>query len=165
MSAEVTGLLDLSGWPEGMRVIVRREHPHPGAQLSLFEAAAGYRYQAFATNTRIGQLAFLEAWQRAHARLEDRIKAGKRPRAGPAPLPGVRKSTRHGCRSPRSRPTSSPGSRCSPSTATSPRESRNSCASGCCTCPPGSPAAAGDASASLPTGRGRPTSTIHSAGS
>jgi hypothetical protein len=75
--AEVTGLLDLSGWPEGMRVIVRREHPHPGAQLSLFEATDGYRYQAFATNTRIGQLAFLEARHRAHARVEDRIKAAK----------------------------------------------------------------------------------------
>jgi hypothetical protein len=75
--AEVTGLLDLSSWPTGMRVIVRREHPHPGAQLTLFEVADGYRYQAFATNTRIGQLAFLEARHRAHARVEDRIKAAK----------------------------------------------------------------------------------------
>jgi hypothetical protein len=39
--------------------------------------ADGYRYQAFATNTRIGQLAFLEARHRAHARVEDRIKAAK----------------------------------------------------------------------------------------
>ena len=31
--AELTGLLDLSDWPDGMRVIVRRERPHPGAQL------------------------------------------------------------------------------------------------------------------------------------
>jgi hypothetical protein len=75
--AEITGLLDLSGWPEGMRVIVRREHPHPRAQLSLFEAQDGYRYQAFATNTCIGQLGFLEARHRAHARVEDRIKAAK----------------------------------------------------------------------------------------
>jgi hypothetical protein len=75
--AEVTGLLDLSGWPTGMRIIVRREHPHPGAQLSLFEASDGYRYQAFATNTGTGQLAFLEARHRAHARVEDRIKAAK----------------------------------------------------------------------------------------
>jgi Transposase DDE domain group 1 len=75
--AEVTGLLDLSGWPDGMRVIVRREHPHPGAQLSLFEVADGYRYQAFATNTRTGQLGLLEARHRAHARVEDRIKAAK----------------------------------------------------------------------------------------
>lgn len=41
--AEVTGLLDLSGWPAGMRVILRRERPHPGAQLSLFEAHDGWR--------------------------------------------------------------------------------------------------------------------------
>ena len=31
--AELTGLLDLGDWPAGMRVIVRREPPHPGAQL------------------------------------------------------------------------------------------------------------------------------------
>ena len=75
--AEATGLLDLRRWPTGMRVIVRRERPHPGAQLSLLEEADGWRYQAFATNTRVGQLAFLEARHRAHARVEDRIKAAK----------------------------------------------------------------------------------------
>src|SRR5512132_1556134 len=75
--AEVTGLVDLRRWPAGMRVIVRRERPHPGAQLSLLEEADGWRYQAFATNTRVGQLAFLEARHRAHARVEDRIKAAK----------------------------------------------------------------------------------------
>jgi hypothetical protein len=78
--AELTGLLDpamLAGWPEGMRVIVRRERPHPGAQLSLFEERDGYRYQAFVTNTTTGQLAFLEARHRAHARVEDRIRHAK----------------------------------------------------------------------------------------
>ena len=75
--AEVTGLLDLHRWPTGMRVIVRRERPHPGAQLSLLEEADGWRYQAFATNTATGQLGFLEARHRAHARVEDRIKAAK----------------------------------------------------------------------------------------
>jgi hypothetical protein len=74
---ELTGLLDLSGWPPGMRVIVRRERPHPGAQLSLFEQADGWRYQAIATNTATGQLAFLEARHRAHARVEDRIRHAK----------------------------------------------------------------------------------------
>jgi hypothetical protein len=49
--AEVTGLLDLRRWPAGMRVIVRRERPHPGAQLSLLEETDGWRYQAIATNT------------------------------------------------------------------------------------------------------------------
>lgn len=61
-------------WPAGMRVLVRRERPHPGAQLDVFEERDGYRYQAMATNTRVGQLAFLEARHRAHARIEDRIR-------------------------------------------------------------------------------------------
>ncbi|WP_248583502.1 IS1380 family transposase [Nocardioides sp. InS609-2] len=75
--AELTGLLDLTKWPAGMRVIVRRERPHPGAQLSLFEERDGWRYQAFVTNTSTGQLAFLEARHRAHARVEDRIRHAK----------------------------------------------------------------------------------------
>lgn len=78
--AEITGLLDpdlLAKWPTGMRVIVRRERPHPGAQLSLFEEADGWRYQAFVTNTQHGALAFLEARHRAHARVEDRIRNAK----------------------------------------------------------------------------------------
>jgi len=75
--AELTGLLDLSRWPAGMRVLVRRERPHPGAQLSLFEERDGHRYQAMATNTTVGQLAFLEARHRAHARVEDRIRHAK----------------------------------------------------------------------------------------
>ena len=78
--AELTGLLDLSGWPDGMRVIVRRERPHPGAQLSLFEERDGWRYQAIATNTPVQpgvQLAFLEARHRAHARVEDQIRHAK----------------------------------------------------------------------------------------
>ncbi len=77
---EVTGMLDLSTWPDGMRVIIRREHPHPGAALSLFEEADGWRYQAVATNTPLaagGQVAFLEARHRAHARVETRIRHAK----------------------------------------------------------------------------------------
>ncbi len=77
---EVTGLLDLGRWTAGcpgMRVIVRREHPHPGATLDAFEIRDGYRYQAFTTNTPRGQLAFLDARHRAHARVEDRIRTGK----------------------------------------------------------------------------------------
>jgi len=61
----------------GMRVIIRRELPHHGATLDAFEIRDGYRYQAFSTNTPRGQLAFLEARHRAHARVEDRIRTGK----------------------------------------------------------------------------------------
>jgi hypothetical protein len=78
--AELTGLLTGltdAGWPEQMRVIVRREHPHPGAQLSLFDQDHGLRYQCFATDTQRGQLAHLEARHRAHARVEDRIRCAK----------------------------------------------------------------------------------------
>jgi hypothetical protein len=45
--AELTGLLDLSSWPKGMRVIVRKERPHPGAQLR-FTDIGGHRFTAFA---------------------------------------------------------------------------------------------------------------------
>ncbi len=75
--AEITSLLNLSGWPGGMRVIVRRERPHPGAQLDAFEEADGYRYQAVCTDTARGTIQFLEARHRAHARVEDRIRTGK----------------------------------------------------------------------------------------
>jgi len=75
--AELTGLLQLPGWPAGMRVIVRRERPHPGAQLSLFEERDGWRYTAFVTNTRTGSLQWLEVRHRAHARVEDRIRCAK----------------------------------------------------------------------------------------
>lgn len=75
--AELTGLLTLTGWPTGARVIVRRERPHPGAQLSLFEERDGWRYTAIITNTTVGALQWLEARHRAHARVEDRIRCAK----------------------------------------------------------------------------------------
>lgn len=74
--AEATGMLDLSGWPEGMRVIVRREVPHVGAQLRITDLD-GMRYTAFATNQTTGQLADLEVRHRLRARCEDRIRSAK----------------------------------------------------------------------------------------
>lgn len=74
--AEITDALDLSGWPEGARVIVRRERPHPGAQLT-FTDADGHRFQAFLTDAPGGDIAFLEARHRGHARVEDRIRTAK----------------------------------------------------------------------------------------
>ena len=74
--AELTGLLDLTGWPKGMRVIVRKERPHPGAQLR-FTDADGLRVTAFATNAARGQLADLELRHRRRARCEDRIRNAK----------------------------------------------------------------------------------------
>jgi len=78
--AELTGVLDLSGWPDGMRVIARKERPHPGAQLRLTDVD-GMRITAFATNTHsVGpgsQLPDLELRHRRRARVEDRIRNAK----------------------------------------------------------------------------------------
>ena len=69
-------MLDLSAWPKGMRVIVRKERPHPGAQLR-FTDIDGHRFTCFATSTRGGQLADLEVRHRRRARCEDRIRCAK----------------------------------------------------------------------------------------
>jgi hypothetical protein len=74
--AELTGLLDLANWPDGMRVIVRKERPHPGAQLR-FTDIDGHRFTCFATSTKGGQLADLELRHRRRARCEDRIRCAK----------------------------------------------------------------------------------------
>ena len=70
--ADITGLLDTGSWPGGMRVIVRRERPHPGAQLRLTDID-GHRFTCFATDAKKGQLADLELRHRQRARCEDRI--------------------------------------------------------------------------------------------
>jgi hypothetical protein len=74
--AEITGLLDLTSWPKGMRVIIRKERPHPGAQLR-FTDSGGHRFTCFVTNTKHGQLADLELRHRRRARCEDRIRCAK----------------------------------------------------------------------------------------
>jgi Transposase DDE domain group 1 len=93
-AAEVTGLLresaggdQLSTWPPGMRVLVRREKPGSGAKLSDFEKARGWRYQVIATNTAAMVLPVqkAEARHRVHARVEDFIRCGKN--TGLAALP------------------------------------------------------------------------------
>jgi Transposase DDE domain group 1 len=96
--AELTGLLregpggdQLRGWPSWMRVFARRERPHPGAQLTLSEAADGWRYSLRATNraaaTRgwLGQAACIDAAHRVQARVEDAIRTGKQAGLGHFP--------------------------------------------------------------------------------
>jgi len=73
---ELTELIDLSGWGENLRLIARRERPHPGAQLTLFDTEEGLRHQCFLTNS-VGEITALELRQRGHARVEDRIKDAK----------------------------------------------------------------------------------------
>ena len=78
--AEATGLIPLTGWPPSTRLILRKERPHPGAQLRITDAD-GLRVTGFLTNTARGgpahQLADLELRHRRHARVEDRIRAAK----------------------------------------------------------------------------------------
>lgn len=78
--AELTGLVDLCAWPSGTRLILRKERPHPGAQLRLTDHD-GMRLTGLLTNTPPGgphrQLADLELRHRRHARVEDRIRTGK----------------------------------------------------------------------------------------
>ncbi|MFF1691682.1 MULTISPECIES: IS1380 family transposase [unclassified Streptomyces] len=78
--AELTGMTDLAGYPAGTRIIVRRERPHPGAQLSLFDQDEGLRHQVFLTDTPYsgeGSAQFLEVRHRGHATVEDHIRCGK----------------------------------------------------------------------------------------
>jgi len=78
--AEATDLIDLANWPDGTRLILRKERPHPGAQLR-FTDSDGHRVTGFLTDTPDGvipgQLAGLELRHRQHARVEDRIRQAK----------------------------------------------------------------------------------------
>src|SRR3954470_1148537 len=74
--AEITDRVELGSWPHGSRLIVRRERPHPGAQLS-FTDHDGYRFQAILTDQRDQNIAFLECRHRQHAHVEDRIRDDK----------------------------------------------------------------------------------------
>lgn len=73
--AELTDLIDLGAWPEGSRLICRRERAHPGAQMS-FTDHDGHRFTAFLTDTD-GEITRLELRHRRRARVEDSIRAGK----------------------------------------------------------------------------------------
>ena len=76
--AELTRWLRPAGkpWPPGMRVMARRERPHPGAQLRLTDAD-GWRITLFATNVKGGRIAEHELLHRQRARCEDRIRCAK----------------------------------------------------------------------------------------
>jgi hypothetical protein len=82
---ELTGQIDLAGWPEGTRLICRRERPHPGAQLT-FTDADGHRFQCFITDQDGPDIAALEATHRQHAEVEDRVKTLKATGAGHLPF-------------------------------------------------------------------------------
>jgi hypothetical protein len=72
--AEITGV-SVPDLPAGTRIIVRREKPHQGAQLRLWDHD-GWRHQVLLTNSD-GNARRLELRHRRHARVENRIKALK----------------------------------------------------------------------------------------
>lgn len=109
--AELTGDV-LDGWPKGMRLIVRKERPHPGTQLRLTDAD-GMRLICFATNTSGRPIAELE--------LRHRLRPGPRTSSAPPGPPAcatcpctARPRTGSGWRSCRSLSTCWPGCRRSP---------------------------------------------------
>ena len=73
---ELTGWIDLHRWPDGTRVLCRREDAHPGAQLR-FTDVDGHRFQVFLTDQPDPDIARLELRHRQRARVEDRIRAAK----------------------------------------------------------------------------------------
>jgi hypothetical protein len=74
--AEITDRVELCAWPQGSRLIVRRERPHPGAQLS-FTDHDGYRFQTILTDQADDNIAVIERRHRQRAHVEDRIRDDK----------------------------------------------------------------------------------------
>jgi hypothetical protein len=73
---ELTDLIE-HRWPEHTRVIARRERPHPGAQLSIFDQHEGFRHQVFITDQTDTDITALELRHRHRAHVENRIRAAK----------------------------------------------------------------------------------------
>jgi hypothetical protein len=153
-------------WPTGTRLILRKERPHPGAQLR-FTDSDGHRVTAFITDTGHGvvpgQLGGLELRHRQHARVEDRIRQAK--------ATGLRNLPCH-----RAEANAAwleiilqqqiwwPGHNCSalPVTPIWPAAKSRHSATGYCTSPPASPAVPDKSdSASTPPGAGPPPSPKH----
>lgn len=74
--AELTEVID-ADWGDDVRFIARRERPHPGAQLTLFDTTEGFRHQVFITNVADPNIAALELRHRHRAHVENRIRAAK----------------------------------------------------------------------------------------
>lgn len=69
---EIPGLVPATA-PAGTRAIVRRERPHPGASLRLWDYN-GLRHQVTLTNDSNPDIVALERFHRQHAQVENRIK-------------------------------------------------------------------------------------------
>ncbi|MFI6492302.1 transposase [Streptomyces sp. NPDC050564] len=94
--AELTGVNTREGWPERMRLIVRRVKPSRRhlKKLTTFEKETGWRYCVTATNISqmwgipgSGHAQFLDVLHRSHAGVEDRVRTNKA--MGPGNLPSA----------------------------------------------------------------------------
>jgi len=99
--AEATDLVDLSAWPEGTRLILRKERPHPGAQLR-FTDSDGHRVTGLITDTPDGWCPDRSpAWNCATANTPGWRTASVRPRPPGCVISRSTRSTRtrHGWKS------------------------------------------------------------------
>lgn len=80
--ADLTGLLDLGRWHDkipDLRIIVRNEplHPRYRKRATERERNLGRRYQLITTNTKVGQITWLDARHRSHVHVENDVKQAK----------------------------------------------------------------------------------------
>jgi hypothetical protein len=87
---ELSALVDLGAWPPRTRLLCRRERPHPGAQLSLFDTVEGFRHQCVLTDQPDTDIAALERRQRQRAQADSVIRDAKA--CGLANLPSTTSS-------------------------------------------------------------------------
>ena len=92
-AADLTGILRhgpggdlMAGWPPDQRIIVRRV-PRPAGEQPTLGEHPDWRYGAFTTNTRTGQVQWLDARHRTQAHIEDKMKELKT--CGAENLPSV----------------------------------------------------------------------------
>ena len=151
---ELTGTVNVPEWPEGTRLICRRERPHPGAQLT-FTDLDGHRFQCFITDQTDEDIAKLEVLHRQHAQVEDRVKTLKATGAGYLPFHSLRSERRVARARPRRARHRPSGRSCSRSTANTSSASPSGFATAFCTSPGTSPATPAESPCtSPPTGPG-----------
>ena len=166
--ADVTGLLDLASWPAGMRVIIRKERPHPGAQLRITDIDGTGSPPSPPTPDQAAPAPSCRTWNCATA-------GGPAARTGSASPKTPACATCRCTTSPRTRsgwpssrwPARSPrGCKCSPSTSMKPAGGNpNDSACGCSPSPGGSPAPAAAPACTYPPPRpGRTCSSPRSPG-
>lgn len=144
--AELTGMVELTGYPAGTRIIVRRERPHPGAQLSLFDQDEACGTRCFSPTLPTPVVVPPSSWRSVTAGMPpSRTTSGAaRPPASAASPPATSRSTRPGSNSASRRSTCWPGCASCCWTGSWRLPSRRSSATGYCTSPPASPGAVGD---------------------